>query len=106
MLGGIFYSLAVIMANVAYVSQVRSGERGFRRVAAFFVGFPYTLVSYFLVTPTRRIPESQADARYRTQLELEEERELLSEIRRDRARRISRRQARDDAAEGVEDEEA
>ena len=47
--------------------------------------------------------EPKADARYRNQLEFEEERDLLLEIRRDRALRISRGQGGD---EGAEDEEA
>ena len=98
MLGGILYSLAVIMANVAYVSCVRNGEQGFRRFAAFFVGFPYTLVSYFVIKPTRRLAEPETDARYARQLELEEERDLLLEIRRDRARRITRDQRWDEEA--------
>ena len=103
MLGGILYSLAAIMANVAYVSYVRNGEQGFRRFAAFYVGFPYTLVSYFVIKPQRRLAESETDARYALQLELEAERDLLLEIRRDRARRAARDQGSDD---GAVDEEA
>lgn len=95
MLGGILYALAAIMANVAYVSYLRDGEEGFRRFAAFYVGLPYTLVSYFVVKPTRRLAEPETDTRYELQVELEEERDLLLEIRRDRARRILRRQARE-----------
>ena len=103
MLGWILYWLVEIMANVAYVSYVREGERGFKRFAAFCLGWPYTLVSYFVIKPTRRMGAPKADARYHAQLELEEERDLLLEIRRDRALRISRGQGED---EGAVDEEA
>ncbi len=103
MLERILAALVWIMANVAYSSMVGTGERGFRRFAAFVLGWPGTLVSYFVIRPTRRVAEPKADARYRNQLEFEEERDLLLEIRRDRALRISRRQGGD---EGAEDEEA
>ena len=98
MLGWILYLLAVITANVSYVSDVRDGGRGFKRFAAFCVGFPYTLVSYFVVKPTGRVAEPRADARYQAQLGFEEERDLLLEIRRDRARRVSRAQEEDERA--------
>ena len=98
MLGWILYLLAVITANVSYVSYVRDGGRGFKRFAAFYVGFPYTLVSYFVVKPTGRVAEPKADARYQAQLEFEEERDLLLEIRRDRALRVSRAQGEDERA--------
>ena len=97
MLGWILYLLAVITANVSYVSYVRDGGRGFKRFAAFYVGFPYTLVSYFVVKPTGRVAEPKADA-YQAQLEFEEERDLLLEIRRDRALRVSRAQGEDERA--------
>jgi hypothetical protein len=103
MLEGILYSLAVIMANVAYVSYVHNGERGFRRFASFYVGFSATLVSYFVIKPTRRVAEPKADARYQAQLKFEEERDLLLEIRCDRAHRISRGQGKE---EGAVDEDA
>ena len=92
MLEGILYSLVWIVANVAYSSMVGTGDRGFRRFAAFLLGWPGTLVSYFVVKPTGRVAEPKADARYQAQLEFEEERDLLLEIRRDRALRVSRAQ--------------
>ena len=103
MLEGILGGLVWIMANVAYNSMVGTGERGFRRFTAFWLGWPGTLVCYFVIKPTRRVGEPKADARYHAQLELEEERDLLLEIRRDRALRISRRQGGDG---GEVDEEA
>ena len=56
-----------------------------------------------VVKPTRRRAEPQMDPRYQKQLELEEERDLLFEIRRDRARRIARGLGEE---EGAVDEEA
>ena len=104
MLYWILYWLVEITANVTYVSCVRERERGFKRLAAFYLGFPYTLVSYLVIKPKKkRLAAPQTDARYRAQLELEEERELLLEIRRDRARRISRSQG---GGEGAVDEKA
>ena len=99
MLGELLGGLVWITANVAYGPMVRSGERGFRRFAAFWLGWPGTLVSYFVIKPTRRAAEPRVDNRYRTQIELEEERDLLLEIRRDQALRIARRQVRDDGTE-------
>ena len=90
MLEGILGALVWIMANVVYSSMVGTGKQGFTRLAALYLGFPGTLVSYFVIKPTRRVAEPKADARYHAQLESEEERDLLLEIRRDRARRISR----------------
>ncbi len=90
MLGWILYWLVEIVANVTYVSCVREGERGFRRLAAFFLGFPYTFVSYLVIKPKKkRLTAPKTDGPYRAQLELEEERDLLLEVRRDRARRIA-----------------
>ena len=103
MLERILAGLVWIMANVAYSSMVGTGERGFRRLAAFCLGWPGTLVSYFVIKPTRRVAEPKADARYQAQLEFEEERDLLLEIRHDRALRVSRGQGED---EGAVDEEA
>ncbi len=103
MLEGILGGLVWVMANVAYGSMAGTGERGFRRFVAFWLGWPGTLVSYFVIKPTRRVAEPKADPRYRAQLELEEERDLLLEIRRDRALRISRGLGGD---EGAVDEEA
>ena len=91
MLEGILGSLVWIVANVAYGLYLRDGERGFKRLAAFWLGFPLTLCSGFFVPRTRRLTEPRRN-------ELEEERTLLMEIRRDRARRISRGQGGDDGA--------
>ena len=93
--------LVWIIANVAYGTMVGNGKRGFRRFAAFCLGWPGTLVSFFVINPTRRVVEP-TDARYALQTELEEERGLLLEIRRDRARRISQSRSRGDGAPGAE----
>jgi hypothetical protein len=103
MLERILARLVWIMANVTYGSMVGTGERGFRRFVAFWLGWPGTLVSYFVIKPTRRVAEPKADARYQAQLEFEEERDLLLEIQRDRAHRISQGQGKD---EGAVDEDA
>ena len=92
MLEGILGSLVWFMANLAYGSYVRDGERGFKRFAAFWLGFPLTLCSAFVITRTRRLRVPGGD-------ELEEERELLLEIRRDRARRLSQGQEEDEGAD-------
>ena len=84
MLEGLLTSLVWITANVAYRSCVREGERGFKRFAAFLLGWPGTLVSLFSVRRTKRVTSARVD-------ELEGERKLLMEIRRDRARRVARR---------------
>ena len=103
MLARILGALVWIIANFAYGHMVRDGERGFRRFAAFCLGWPGTFVSYLTIKPKRRPAEPNIDPRYRAQLESEEERELLLEVRRDRARRISRDQG---SGEGAVDEEA
>ena len=96
MFKGILTLLVWIVATVAYVSYVRDGERGFKRLAAFWLGVPWTLCCAFIVPRSKRLREPRRD-------ELEDERTLLMEIRRDRAHRISRGQGRD---EGAVNEEA
>ena len=99
MLEGILGSLVWLMANVAYGSYVRDGERGFKRFAAFWLGFPLTIFFADVIPRTRRITKSKRD-------EFEEERELLMEIRRDRARRLSRGQEEDEGPDRAADDEA
>ena len=103
MLEGMLGGAVWVIANIAYGSMVRTGEQGFRRLAAFWLGWPGTFVSYMVIKPTRRMSEPQIDSRHQRQLESEEERDLLFEIRRDRARQISRGQRED---EGSVEEEA
>jgi len=103
MLEGMLGGAVWVIANIAYGSMIRTGEQGFGRLVAFFFGWPGTFVSYMVIKPTRRMPEPQTDSRYQRQLELEEERDLLFEIRRDRARQISRGPRED---EGSVEEEA
>ena len=79
MIEGLVGALVWVAANGAYRNYVREGERGFKRVAAFVLGFPITLVSAFLVRPGRR--------GNRLQQEEDEDRALLLEIRRDTALR-------------------
>ena len=99
MLQGILGSLVWIVATVAYVSYVREGRRGFRRLAAFWLGFPWTLCSSFLLPHSRRFTEPVFD-------ELEDEETLLMEIRRDRARRNRLAEGRDEGADAARDKEA
>ena len=99
MLEGILGSLVWLMANVAYGSYVRDGERGFKRFAAFWLGFPLTIFFAGVIPRTRRITKSKRD-------EFEEERELLMEIRRDRVRRLSRGQEEDEGPDRAADDEA
>ena len=98
-----FQSLLTVLvwtvATGAYVSYRRDGTRGFRRLAAFCLGFPWTFCSAFIVPRGRPI-------RNPGRKELEDEQRLLMEIRRDRARRIRLGQRSDEAADVVGDEEA
>lgn len=69
-----------IVANVVYVDMKRKGARGFTRFAAFWAGTPTTWIWFFAL-------------RERTQPTFEptsgdDEADLLSEIRRDRASRV------------------
>ncbi len=99
MLEGIVGSLVWIVANLAYGSYVRDGERGFNRGLAFYLGFPGTLCSAFVIPRRKRITKSRRD-------EVEEERELLREIQRDRARRLSRGERADEGTDVAGDGEA
>ena len=104
MLREIFVAMVWIIANFAYGSMARSGEQGFRRLAAFWLGWPGTFVSYSVIQPTRRLTEPETDTRYALQLELEAERDLLVEIRRDRARRLSQSPAADEGPDVAGDQ--
>ena len=99
MLQGILVSLVWVVANFAYGSYLRDGERGFKCLAAFWLGFPLTLCSGFFIPRRKSIMKSRRD-------EFEEDRELLMEIRRDRARRLSGGQGADEGADVARDEEA
>ncbi len=103
MLEAILGAVVWITANLAYSSMARNGEQGFGRLVAFCLGWPCTFVTYLNINPAKQVAEPEPDARYQTQLELEGERDLLFEIRRDRARRISRSRVGD---AGPVDEEA
>ena len=83
MLSGLLGSFVWVAANFAYWSHVRDRERGFKRFAAFWLGFPITFVSMFTAPRAKRVQESRSS-------ELEEEHRLLLEIRHDRARRDER----------------
>ncbi len=100
MLGRILWLLVWIVANVVYGSMVRDGEHGFKRLAAFYLGWPGTFLSYLSIKQTRLVSDLEVEPRVRAQLELEEERDLLLEIRRDRARRIARSKGGDGEAAG------
>jgi len=99
MLEGIVGSLVWIVANLAYGSYVRDGERGLKRGLSFYLGFPGTLCSAFVIPRRKRITKSRRD-------EVEEERELLREIQRDRARRLSRGEGADEGTDVAGDGEA
>ena len=83
MISGLLGSLVWVAANFAYCAYLRDGESGFKRLAAFWLGFPITMISMFVVPHTRRlrVPERS---------ELEEEYQLLLEIKQDRASRDER----------------
>ncbi len=83
MFSGLLGAFVWVAANFAYCSYVRNGERGFKRLAAFWLGFPITLVSTFVAPQAERVRAPRRG-------ELEEEQRLLLEIRRDRARREER----------------
>jgi len=102
MLAQILAALVWITANIVYGNMVRDGRHGFRRLAAFYLGWPGTFLSYLTVRQVRRVADPEDEARLRAQLELEEERDLLLEIRHDRARRIARSKAGDRGAAGGE----
>jgi hypothetical protein len=91
MLSEVLGALVWIIANVTYRSLVREGERGFKRFAAFWLGWPGTLISAFSVRRARPVIGVEID-------ESKEEHKLLMEIRRDRSRRLA--QERGGAAEG------
>ena len=88
-MGELVGAVVWIMANVMYVQYRRDDLRGFKRFAAFWLGFPITVISAFGV--------AGPSADRRIQLALEAQREaqedgvveaaLLDEIRRDRASR-------------------
>ena len=89
MLSGLLGSFVWVAANFAYWSYVRDRDGGFKRCAAFWLGFPITLVSMFTAPREKRV-------RTRRPSELEEEETLLLEIRRDRVRREARVSGRAD----------
>ena len=86
MFSGLLGAFVWVSANFAYWFYVRDGQRGFKRFAAFWLGFPITLVSGFVSPRADRAQRVQAPQ----ESELEEEHRLLLEIRRDRARRDER----------------
>jgi hypothetical protein len=69
------------LANVVYVDLRRRGVRGFGRFAAFWVGFPATFLWMARVKEGRPLPvETSKDG-------VEDDEELLREVRRDRLTR-------------------
>ena len=55
MFNGLLGVFVWVAANFAYYSYVRNGERGFKRLAAFWLGFPITLVSTFVAPQAERV---------------------------------------------------
>ena len=92
MFSGLLGAFVWVAANFAYLSYVRDGQRGFKRFAAFWLGFPITLVSGFVSPRTHGAHGAHHahSVQASQESELEEEHELLLEIRRDRARRDER----------------
>jgi hypothetical protein len=80
-LQGLIAAVVWLIANVVYVDMKRKGLRGFTRFAAFWAGTPTTWITLFAVSegthPTFEPSAGDDDA------------ELLLEVRRDRARRLS-----------------
>jgi hypothetical protein len=87
-------SVVWILANVMYRAYVRDGETGFKRFAAFWLGFPYTILSNFVV-PRPRSPRDRSLPGNEAE-DAEEERDLLREIREDRLLRRRTESRRDD----------
>ena len=72
-IGGIVWGLA----NVVYIDLKRKGIKSFARFVAFWLGTPTSWVSFLLVPEGRQLRFDAQD----------DEQALLTEIRRDRARR-------------------
>jgi hypothetical protein len=84
-LGELVGTIVWLMANVMYVQYRKDDLRGFKRFAAFWLGFPFTIFSAFGVrgpTAERRRQLAQ-EARDDSEIEAE----LLADIRRDRESR-------------------
>ncbi len=81
-------SLISILASFMYYGFRRSGERGFGRLATFWMGFPATLVIAMVV------PAAQPLLRV-----ADDEEALLREVRRDRAERLLAERASPEAPE-------
>ncbi len=66
------------VANVVYLDMVRGGTRGFRRLVAFWMGTPTTILTLLFVRRENRVAfEPPPD----------DDQQLLEEIRRDRRTR-------------------
>lgn len=85
MIGELAGAVVWLMANIMYVQYRRDDLRGFKRFAAFWLGFPITIFTAFGVTgPT---PERREQLAREARGDVEAQDELLDEIRRDRASR-------------------
>ena len=73
-------SILWIVANLAYLDDRRAGRRGFKRLVAFWLGWPWTFVTLLSVDEGSQ-PELRTDD--------EGLRELVREIRRDRRGRLA-----------------
>lgn len=81
-------SVVSILANMMYASYRTSGKFGFGRLLSFWTGFPLTLC-VAMVIPARPARRELVD----------DEAELLAEIRRDRAERLIAERASPEAAD-------
>lgn len=64
-----------ILANAVYVDMRRQGAKGFKRLVAFWIGWPGTLVGMFSVDEASQPPIRSDDRDLRL---------LVEEVRRDR----------------------
>ena len=64
-----------VLANAVYVDMRRSGERGFKRLCAFWIGWPGTFVGMLSV---------DEESRPRVRMDDRGLKSLVEEIRRDR----------------------
>lgn len=71
----LFGTIVWVVAVTVYSDCLKRNERGFRRLAAFWLGFPFTVVSACVVSGRKTPP---------TLPHPDEESDLLAEVRRDR----------------------
>jgi hypothetical protein len=73
-------AVLLTVANAVYFDMKRKGQHGFRRLLAFWFGNPVTWATFFLMREGS-LPQVEPPP--------DDEQSLLTEVRRDRARRIA-----------------